>query len=273
MTADQPRLHLRVVPGADADAQPVVFFHGAWHASWVWAEWLPRFAAAGFYPVAPDLRGHGESAGSWKKARLADYVTEARDLANRLDREPVLVGHSLGGLIIQHLVTERVFPAAVLIAPIPGRYPPHVIARFALRHPLVMARANLSRDLKALVATPELVRETLFGPETPEETIRACHERLTGASPVLFREMVQRPPGGPRPGTPTAIVAPAADASFMPAMQRALARKLGAEVFEIERAGHDVLLEPTATKVIDLIVSWLRSAEKANGRALMEVDG
>src|ERR671918_587407 len=112
---------------------------------------FPPCAEAGYNPIALDFRGHGKSEGSWRKARLRDYVDDARCAIADLGREPVLVGHSLGGLVIQRLLTERSFPAAVLIAPIPGRYPPEVIGRFALRHPLVTARANLSRNLEGLV--------------------------------------------------------------------------------------------------------------------------
>jgi pimeloyl-ACP methyl ester carboxylesterase len=112
MSGEVPQLHLRTVPESDPDGQPVVFLHGAWHAGWTWDDWLPRFASAGYHPVAPDLRGHGESAGSWRKARLADYVEDARRVIESLERAPILIGHSLGGLIIQHLLTHGTYPGA-----------------------------------------------------------------------------------------------------------------------------------------------------------------
>jgi pimeloyl-ACP methyl ester carboxylesterase len=259
VSREAPRLHVRTVADADAVATPVVFLHGSWHASWVWNEWLPRFASAGYYPLAPDLRGHGKSEGSWKNARLADYVGDTIRLLGDLRRPPILIGHSFGGLIVQHLLARATYPAAVLIAPIPGRYPPRVIGRVALRHPLVMARATLTRDLEPLVATPALVREALFTADTPDETVRACHARLTGASSLLFREMVQNTPDPPIPGTPTALLAPAADRSFRPEMQRRLAEKLSAELFALEGAGHDAPLEPSAPEVIELVLGWLRA--------------
>ena len=268
MKGEVPRLNCETAPGSDPGGRPVLFLHGSWHGAWTWNEWLPPFAEAGYNPIALDFRGHGKSEGSWHKARLRDYVDDARCAIADLGREPVLVGHSLGGLVIQRLLTERSFPAAVLIAPIPGRYPPQVIGRFALRHPLVTARANLSRNLEGLVGKEKLVRETLFTQATPEETIRNCLSRLTGASPVLFREMVQTEPGQPKPGTPTVLIAPTIDSSFTPKMQRRLAEKLEAEYIELEGSGHDVPLDICADQARDLILKWLGTRAAATAGAM-----
>jgi pimeloyl-ACP methyl ester carboxylesterase len=165
------------------------------------------------------------------------------------------------------------YPAGILIVPIPGRYPAQVIGRLALRHPLVMARANMSRDLEGLVATPELVRETLFTDATPDDTVGACHGRLTGASPALFREMVQGRPNTPKPGTPIAVIAPREDASFTPEMQERLAERLSAEYFEVEGTGHDVPLDRAAPSVIRLILSWLGPSEQTSDPQLASADG
>jgi pimeloyl-ACP methyl ester carboxylesterase len=267
MTGEVPRLHFETAPGSDPGARPVLFLHGSWHGAWTWGAWLPPFAEAGYNPIALDFRGHGKSEGSWRKARLRDYVDDARRAIASIGPPPVLVGHSLGGLVIQHLLTEGSFPSAVLIAPIPGRYPPQVIGRFGLRHPLVMTRANLSRNLKALVGTEKLVRETLFTQTTPGETIRNCHARLTGASPALFREMVQTEPGQPKPGTPTVLIAPELDSSFTPAMQRRLAEKVEAEYIELEGSGHDVPLDASGDRARDLILKWLGTRAGATGGA------
>jgi pimeloyl-ACP methyl ester carboxylesterase len=154
-----------------------------------------------------------------------------------------LVGHSLGGLLIQHLLADRRLPAAVLLAPIPGRYPARIILRNALRHPRTMTKATVRSDLAALVATPELVREVLFTPQTPADVVARCQVRLTGAWPGLFREMVATAPPQPLPGTPTLLLAPERDSSFTVDMQRKLAEKLAAEFRTIRRAGHNLPLD------------------------------
>jgi len=135
----------------------------------------------------------------------------------------VVIGHSLGGRIIQHLMANRRFPAVVLLAPIPGRYPARVILANALRHPAAMTKVNLQGDLYPMVATRKLVREVLFTPETPEDIVSRCHRRLIGACPRLFREMASSTPPAPIAGTSTLLLAPGEDKSFTVKMQRRLA--------------------------------------------------
>jgi pimeloyl-ACP methyl ester carboxylesterase len=223
--------------------QAVLFIHGAWHGPWTWEEWIPLFREEGYQPQAATLRGHGLGEKGYRGVGLDDYRQDLEALIERLPQTPVLVGHSLGGLLIQHLLADRRLPAAVLVAPIPGRYPAGIILRNSLRHPWAMTKSTVRNDLADLVATPELVREALFTPHTPADVVARCQARLTGAWPGLFREMVAKAPPEPLAGTPTLLLAPEQDSSFTVDMQRKLAEKLDAEFRTIRRAGHNLPLD------------------------------
>jgi 3-oxoadipate enol-lactonase len=103
---------MRTTSPAPADrggdnAMPVVFLHGIGGAARVWTPQLESFAAAGFRPVALDLPGYGARA----PVTSMDFTALSADLeaavAERgLDR-PVLVGHSLGGMIAQTALRRR----------------------------------------------------------------------------------------------------------------------------------------------------------------------
>ena len=250
-------LAVHEAPVQSSEGQRVIFLHGAWHAAWVWEHWLRVFAEAGYRAQAPDLRGHGQSPGSYRGARVSDYVADVANLIAGLEEPPVLVGHSFGGLLIQHLLHERTYPAAVLLAPVPGRYPPRALADFSRRHPLTTLRASVRRDLAGLVASPRLAREALFTEATPEDVVVCCQSRLTGADPRLFREMVRAHPPAPKPGTPTLVLAPTGDRSFTPAMQRRHATELRAEFLEIENSGHNLPLEPAWRSAAEAVLDWL----------------
>jgi pimeloyl-ACP methyl ester carboxylesterase len=256
-TETPPRLRVFAHGKPGGGRVRVLFVHGAWHASWVWANWLPLFIARGYSSLAVDLRGHGESEGSFREARLRDYVDDVARIVEGLDEPPILVGHSLGALLIQHLMAERTYPAAVLVASVPGRYPPQVMLRYGLRHPLIMAQANLRRDLLALVKTASLVRETLFTEQTSEDVVVNCHSRISGAAPALFREMVRTVPDSPKPGTPTFVIAPSEDPSFTVKLQRRLADRLRADFVEVEDCGHDVPLDRPWHAAAELVLDWL----------------
>jgi pimeloyl-ACP methyl ester carboxylesterase len=224
-------------------AQPVLFLHGAWHGPWVWEEWMPLFRQKGYDAQAVTLRGHGRGENGYRGVGLEDYRHDVEALIEQLSTTPVLIGHSLGGLLIQYLLADWRLPAVVLVAPIPGRYPPGIILRNTLRHPWAMTKSTVRNDLAPLVGTPELVREVLFTPGTPAEVISRCQRQLMGAWPGLFREMVTTAPPDPLPGTPALLLAPQQDSSFTVGMQRKLAEKLDAELRIIPGSGHNLPLD------------------------------
>jgi pimeloyl-ACP methyl ester carboxylesterase len=83
---------------------PLLFVHGALHGAWCWnVHFLDYFARHGFASHAVNLRGHGNSEGREKLRwiRIADYVNDLADAVQKLPSPPVLIGHSLGGFVIQ----------------------------------------------------------------------------------------------------------------------------------------------------------------------------
>ncbi len=97
-------------------AIPVVFLQGIGGAARLWEPQVARFAAAGYTPVALDLPGYGARppVDAMSFDMLAADVETAID-ARKLDR-PVIVGHSLGGMIAQTCLRRRPngYRAAVL---------------------------------------------------------------------------------------------------------------------------------------------------------------
>src|SRR5882757_8290833 len=101
------RLVLEVIEkGACSPSHPVplLFVHGAWHAAWCWDEhFLDFFADRGYRAAALSLRGHGSSptAKGLRRCSLADYVDDVAEVAARLPTQPILIGHSMGGFVVQ----------------------------------------------------------------------------------------------------------------------------------------------------------------------------
>src|SRR5690606_23952683 len=83
----------------DPSAPPVLLLHGGGQTRHAWGKTAERLAAAGFYAVALDQRGHGQSdwepEGRYEPELFSDDVAEVVSL---LERPPVLVGASLGGI-------------------------------------------------------------------------------------------------------------------------------------------------------------------------------
>jgi len=136
----------------DPAAPPVLLLHGGGQTRHAWGGTAAALAQAGWYAIALDLRGHGES--SWDPA--GDYSIEAfaRDLvavAAGLPRTPAVVGASLGGLallIAQGEMAARPAAAAVLVDIAPRTDPVGVerIIRFMSAHPEGFASLDDAAD-------------------------------------------------------------------------------------------------------------------------------
>jgi pimeloyl-ACP methyl ester carboxylesterase len=88
-----------------------VLIHGAWHGGWCWERVAPLLVAQGHRVLAPDLPGMGSDRRKHGSDPLGDWTDFVAELATSAGEPVVLVGHSLGGVVISE-VAERV-PDAV----------------------------------------------------------------------------------------------------------------------------------------------------------------
>jgi len=102
--------------------QAVVFLHGIGGAARAWASQLASFATAGLAPVALDLIGYGAR----PPLTTMDFEALAADveaqIAVRGLERPVLIGHSMGGMVAQTALRRRPdsYRAAVLACTSPA---------------------------------------------------------------------------------------------------------------------------------------------------------
>ena len=116
---------LKQIERANASkATPVVFIHGLWLLPSSWDPWATMFEEAGYAALTPSWPDDPETvaaaranpkvfAGKTLK-QIADHTTE---VVNALERKPVLIGHSTGGLVAQMLAGRGLGAATVAIDP------------------------------------------------------------------------------------------------------------------------------------------------------------
>lgn len=99
----------------------IVMIHGAFCGPWSLDGLREKFEAAGYGVVAPTLRFHDEKRppAALATTGLADYAADLEDEINALDTAPILVGHSMGGLLAQMLAARTKIAALILLAPSP----------------------------------------------------------------------------------------------------------------------------------------------------------
>jgi pimeloyl-ACP methyl ester carboxylesterase len=108
---------LRLVGDAwgSADAPPVLLLHGGGQTRHAWGGTAKALAQQGWYAIALDLRGHGDSEWCPEGDYMIDtYVADLHNVLGNFRQKPVLVGASLGGMT--SLVAEGESPQSVSTA-------------------------------------------------------------------------------------------------------------------------------------------------------------
>jgi len=240
---------------------PILFVHGAWHGAWCWDQgFLDYFAERGFASHALSLRGHGASEGheSLRWHSVEDYVQDVARIAGGLPSPPILVGHSMGGFVVQKYLETRQAPAAVLLAPVPPGGVFSTLMRLTARHPLIILRINATFSLRPLVETPALVREAFFSKTMNEEKVQCYFERMQDESYRAFLDMLMLDLRKPeRVRTPLMVMGGAVDTIFNPQQVGDTAASYGVKARMFPDMAHDMMLEDGWQQVADEMIEWI----------------
>lgn len=265
---------LEAHPAAGAEpAVPLLFVHGAWHGAWCWERVLPYVAARGHDGYAVSLRGHGGSPPrrSLRLTTLGDYVEDVAAAVARVGRDPILVGHSMGALVVErYLAGGGRAAGAVLLAPVPRSGALATTVRFAARHPLAFLEVNLTWSLWPALRTPALARELLLSDTFSAEEVDAIHARLQDESYLAYLAMLLPRRDPSRVRVPVRVVGAGADGLFGADETRAAARGHGVEAEIVPGAAHDLMLDPRWEEVAEGIVTWARGLSAGMGPACAE---
>ena len=141
-------------------ARHVIFIHGMYLNGQSWQPWVERFTSAGFSCSAPSWPYHDgdpqtlcsevdPGLGELTFGAVSDHF---KGLIDALPERPVLVGHSIGGLLVQRLVNDGYARAGVSISSAPPQgvvsFSPHFLrANFPHVNPLAGNKpVNMTRE-------------------------------------------------------------------------------------------------------------------------------
>ncbi|HEX8683574.1 MAG TPA: alpha/beta fold hydrolase [Ardenticatenaceae bacterium] len=248
-------------PSGDARPTPLLFVHGAWHGAWCWEKnFLPYFTEQGYAVTAFSFRGHGDSEGHdrLRRTRLADYIADVEQVASRFASPPVIIAHSMGGLVAQNYLESHPARAAVLLASVPPRGAIGATLRYVRRHPLHFLKGNLTLSLYPLIETPELTRDAFFSATMPDDLVQAYFEKMQDESYFAFLDMLLfKLPHPQRVKVPMLVMGADNDRLFPRSEVEATARAYGTEAVVFPNMAHDMMLEEDWEGVAERIVGWL----------------
>ena len=248
-------------PARRAKSNPILFVHGMWQGAWAWEKYfLPYFSDQGYTAQALSLRGHGKSecAGSIRWVGLKDYVADVMQVAEKFATEPILIGHSMGGLIVQKYLEIKTPPAAVLLASAPPSGLLSSTIAFVKRRPLAFLKSTLTLSPEPLIETPNLYREMFFSDGLSESCLQAYFENVKPESYRVLLDMIGLDlPRAKQSATPVLVIGATRDQSVLPSTYAITAKTYQTSPIMFEMA-HNMMLEADWLLVAERILSWLR---------------
>lgn len=237
---------------------PVLLLHGIFGRPALLQPWARFFERAGFDCYVPALPGRDPTDEDVLRCTsvrdCVDTVLAARD---RIGEPPIVIGHSMGGLLGQKLAAARECAALVLLASIPPgvlwpqlRALPHL---FPLLPGILAGRAILP-SASTVGAVP---LSTLPAPEKQQ-----LIPRLVPDSGRVFRAMTFGTPSmRVRAGAvrcPVLCVSAGADRNVAPRISRRIAACYGAEHQVHPGKPHWIVAESAIDEVAPPVLRWLR---------------
>jgi non-heme chloroperoxidase len=230
----------------------VVLLHGAWFHTSSWEGWARRFAAHGFAVRAQ----------SWPE-RLDGLTLEAliayhEDAMRALDTTPVLIGHSVGGLIAQRLLGAGLARAAVALAPLPVNGVPLDNAQTRLWSLFEDGPAEEGHDVVTL--TPAQFRHTVANAVGEDEAARLFVRYAAPAPRWLFADTAVDTANRTR--GPLLLVSGQEDRMVPDAATRAAYKLYGdstavTDLKQFADRGHSLAVDSGWRAVADHVLAWL----------------
>lgn len=246
---------------SEAHPVPLLFVHGAWHAAWCWDEnFLSFFADKGYRALAVSFRGHGGSptAKPLRSCTVNDYVEDVWSVAESLPTSPVVIGHSMGGLIVQKYLELHDSPVGVLMASIPPQGNLGNALRWIRRHPWHFTKMTITGKALPYISTPQLAREKFFSAHTPDSLVLDCAARLQeDSSRIGIDCLVLSLPRPKRVTAPLLVLGAYDDGAHTRKEVCATARAYHTEAEFFPNMGHNMMLEPGWDAVAQRIDTWL----------------
>ena len=271
MTARRLKIHHHPAPH-HSQRPPPLFVHGGYTNSRCWEHnFIPYFQQKGYYCHALDLSGHGASGGHERlhDFGLKDYARDVAHAVGQLPAKPVLIGHSMGTLVLRNYLSSAPDAAAgvALLSPVPPTGTGGSASRLALQQPDFFAELPNVLAGKPTANTLKVMASVYFSPDVrPEETLQFM-PMIGNESDQAVAEMVTLPFAATTrtPSLPAFVMGGSHDAVFPASMLFFTALPWKARSVTIERAGHMLMLDPQWPQAAEALGTWLDSLPPREG--------
>jgi pimeloyl-ACP methyl ester carboxylesterase len=252
---------------------PILFLHGVFGKPVLLRPWMRFFEEAGFTCYAPVLPGREPTdRGVLSRSGLRESFARVMAAREECAEPPIVIGHSMGGLLGQKLAAATDCAALVLLASIPPgvlwpqlRPLPHL---FPVLPAVLAGRAFLpsARTMRhvPLSTLPRAEQDALV-PELVPDSGRVFRSMTFGTPVTRVKAADVR--------CPVLVVSAGSDRNVAPWLSRRLAARYGAEHQVHPALPHWIIAESALPEVAPPVLAWLRSTQDGWGRPRRPPDG
>ncbi len=254
------------VKSKDNKRPSILFVHGMWHGAWCWEPYfLPYFEKLGYKVYALSLSNHGKSSKrkTFNLLRINDYVKDLKDTIESFDETPILVGHSMGGFIVQKYLENNDVPGAALITPVPpfGIWG-GTIAVLKI-FPLAFLKANLTLNLKYIINSSKKYKYLLGSDNFKDTDIDEYVKKLDNESFLAYLDMLGlNLVNTKKINTPLLIIGGGLDRVISEKVVRKTGKIYGITPIIFDDMGHNMMLESEYKKVAKKIIKFIENVSK-----------
>jgi alpha-beta hydrolase superfamily lysophospholipase len=153
-----------------------ILINGSWHGAWCWNKVIPLLEKQGHKVITPELPGHGEDNTPIKEVSLKSYTDCVCEILDTLEEPIILVGLSMGGLIMSQVSEYRPEKIKLLI----------YISAFVLKNDeailsfirrdkesLLIHNINFSKDMSTMELKEDAIKKVFYHDCSDEDISRA----------------------------------------------------------------------------------------------------
>jgi pimeloyl-ACP methyl ester carboxylesterase len=251
-------------PAKEQYPVPLLFVHGSSGGSWIWENFLTYFASRGWTCYALNLRGHHLSApvADWGEVGVEAYLEDVDNAVRWIGKDPVLVGHSMGGVLGQKYA-ESNNPLKLILL---HTGPPRSVIRNIDFNAFIKRGKAQGRIMKDKVvefdSDPQKLIGYMFDPGNVEQDVLLlCHKTMGKESARALQEMQQVAVDAQKIKCPVYVLGfnlKKIGLDYPVDLSQELARYYSAKDFQIiEPGGHMFMLEKNWEEFARLIEKWL----------------
>lgn len=238
---------------------PLLLVHGICHSGQCWEpRYVPFFTERGHDVYTLSLRGHGGERDQLDQYGLDDYVDDVLAALAQIHGKAVLIGHSMGGALVQKAMSrasEQVAAAILLASMVPGSMTAREKLRL-LRKPRSLLA--LKRLLGGKALTPAQTNRLPFldGRLSEQQAADAAQWLQPESKKALGELGSFTTPGGAQP-FPLLVLGSRQDYLFGASALQRTAAHYQSEAIILEQGCHDLMLDPDWASSAICIAQWL----------------